>query len=326
MKILIIGGTGNISRWLTHSLALDGHDITLCNRGNAPLAFPGRVRLLKGDRTDRAGFRRNMAEAGCFDCVIDMVGFEMEDAQEAIAIFGGRTGQFIFCSTVDVYSKQQLHYPVPLDQPIHASAGFPYAYKKMLMEKAFLAAHAGERFPITIIRPAATYSEGISPLLTSFGRQLYHLSRLRRRLPVILHGDGSSIWVETHASDVAMAFASAAGNPSTIGKCYNVTGDEWMTWRSMHIIVAEELGAPAPDFVCIPSTTLGKLAPEESAWCLMNFQYNNIFDNSAAKQDLGYKYAVGYRDGVRRCLKALPMDADMETPPFYEMILRQIIK
>src|SRR5262249_10576505 len=161
----------------------------------------------------------------------------VEDAQEAVAIFRQRTGQFIFCSTVDVYSKQQQSYPVPLEQPIDASAVFPYAYKKMLMEKVFLAAHASEGFPVTIIRPAATYSEGVSPLLTSFGRQTYHLSRLRQGLPVILHGDGSSIWVETHASDVAGAFAAAAGNPSTIGKCYNVTGDELLTWRSMHRIV-----------------------------------------------------------------------------------------
>lgn len=324
MKILIIGGTGNISGWFTHSLAESGADITLYNRGTKQLTFPGSVGLIRGDRTDQAAFKRDMEKAGMFDCVIDMVGFDVEDAQHALEVFSGRTGQFIFCSTVDVYSKQQLSYPVPLEQPVNASPGFPYAYKKMQMEQLFLSAHALEGFPVTIIRPAATYSEGVSPLLTSFGRQVYHLRRLQEGLPVIVHGDGSSIWVETHASDVADAFVAAIGNPVTIGKSYNVTGDELLTWRGMHTIVAEELGAPAPELVCIPTTVLEKLAPEQSEWCAMNFQYNNIFDNAAAKKDLGYQYTITYRKGVRRCLQALDIGKDVVTPPFYDEILKRI--
>ena len=108
MKILVIGGTGNISRWFTHSLAESGADLTLYNRGTSTLSFPGKVRCIKGDRTDRPLFRRQMEEAGVFDCIIDMVGFEPEDARQAVEVFQGRTAQFIFCSTVDVYNKQQL--------------------------------------------------------------------------------------------------------------------------------------------------------------------------------------------------------------------------
>jgi nucleoside-diphosphate-sugar epimerase len=325
MKILIIGGTGNISRWFTHSLAESGAEVTLYNRGNNSMSFPGKIRYISGDRTDVPTFRHQMETAGMFDCVIDMVGFEPEDARQAVEIFSGKTGQFIFCSTVDVYSKQQLVYPVPLDQPVNASPGFPYAFKKMQMEQIFFAAHAAAGFPITIIRPAATYSEGVSPLLTCFGRQRYHLERLLRGQPVILHGDGSSIWVETHASDVARAFTGAIGNALTIGKSYNVTGDELLTWRSMQTIVAEELGAPAPEFIGIPAEVLGVLAPVESEWCLMNFRYNNIFDNAAARRELGYQYTVSYREGVRRCLRALPITDDGGTPAFYEEILRKFL-
>jgi nucleoside-diphosphate-sugar epimerase len=266
-----------------------------------------------------------MAEAGMFDCVIDMVGFEPEDARQALEVFGGKTGQFIFCSTVDVYSKRQLSYPVPADQLADASPAFPYAYQKMQMERMFLEAFEKKAFPVTLIRPAATYSEGVSPLLTSFGRQSYHLDRLRKGLPVIVHGDGQSIWVETHGSDVARAFTGAIGNPLTLGKSYNVTGDEWLTWKSIYAIVAEELGASPPDYVCIPTETLGKLAPEESEWCLVNFQYNNIFDNSAAKRDLGYVYTVAYREGVRRCLGYLldrGLIEDQDRYPFYDRLLQ----
>ena len=326
MKILIIGGTGNISRWFTRSLAESGADITLYNRGTSDLSFSGKVRCIKGDRTDRSTFRRQMQEVGVFDCVIDMVGFEPEDARQDVEVFQGRTAQFIFCSTVDVYSKQQLSYPVPAGQTPGASPGFPYAYKKMEMERVFMEAFERQGFPVTVIRPAATYSEGVSPLLTPFGRQSYHLDRLQKGLPVVVHGDGHSIWVEAHASDVAGAFTGAIGNPLSIGKCYDVPGGELLTWRSMYTIVAEELGAPPPGFVCIPTEVLGKLAPAESEWCRMNFQYNNIFDATAARQDLGYRYTISYREGVRRCLAYLRdrgLIEDARRYPFYEALLEK---
>ncbi|HEY4337427.1 MAG TPA: NAD-dependent epimerase/dehydratase family protein [Puia sp.] len=326
MKILIIGGTGNISRWFTHSLVEAGEEVTLCNRGLNGLSFPGEVRQVMVDRTDRPAFRREMEKAGTFDCVIDMVGFEPEDGREAVEIFQGRTGQFIFCSTVDVYSKEQLVYPVPAEQIPCASPGFPYAYKKMQLEQVLMEAFQKQGFPVTIIRPAATYSEGVSPLLTPFGRQSYHLDRLRKGLPVVLHGDGHSIWVEAHAADVARAFTGAIGNGVTIGKSYNVTGEELLTWRSMYTIVAEELGAPSPRFVCIPTELLGRLAPEESEWCGMNFQYNNIFDNSAARRDLDYRYTIAYREGARRCLRHLLDRNAIEDEagyPFYDRLLEE---
>lgn len=326
MKILIIGGTGNISRWLTALLAEDDHDITLYNRGKTPGSFNNRVKYIIGDRKQLDNFQRQMEHAGLFDCVIDMVGFEPEDARHVVKVFKGRIAQFIFCSTVDVYSKQQLSYPVPLDQLPGASPDFEYAFRKMQMEHIFRGAFEGEQFPVTVIRPAATYSEGYSPLLTSFGRQTYHLSRLLKGLPVILHGDGHGIWVETHASDVARAFAGAIGKAKTIGRCYNVTGDELLTWRSMHRIVADALGAPPPSFVPVPVSMLERFAPEESVWCSMNFQYNNIFDNTAAKEDLGYVYTIPYGEGAKRCIRYLQdHDAisDCDHYPFYETVLNK---
>lgn len=326
MKILIIGGTGNISRWLTRSLGEGGADISLYNRGTQQLSFPGNVKYIKGDRTDYAAFKRQIHKEDMFDCVIDMVGFEPAEAVQVINIFNGKIGQYIFCSTIDVYSKQQLVYPVPAEQPLNASPRFEYAYKKMQMENIYRAAFENDKFPATVIRPAATYSEGYSPLLTSFGRQTYHIDRLQKGLPIIVHGDGSSIWVETHASDVAAAFANAVGNTKTLGKNYNVTGDELLSWRSMQTIVAKELQAPSPDFVYIPTVILEKLAPVESEWCAMNFQYNNIFDNSAAKAELGFEYTITYQQGVKRCLQHLfehGLIEDCANHPFYDDVLQK---
>ncbi len=313
MRILIIGGTGNISRWFTAALAAQGHELVLYNRGNIKISFAGNVSCIKGDRTDHINFTKQMQHAGIFNCVIDMIGYEPDDAINAVKIFMGKTAQYIFCSTVDVYSKQQLSYPVLLNQPIHASPTFPYAYKKMQMEKILWEACEKNNFPLTVIRPAATYSEGRSPLVTSFGGQTYHLDRLLKGLPVILHGDGSAIWVATHSSDVANAFVNAVGKKQTIGKAYNVTGDELLTWRSMHTIVAEELNAPQPEFVCIPTAVLAKLAPAESEWSVENFQYNNIFDNQSAKTDLNFLQTISFREGTRRCITWLKENDGIES-------------
>jgi nucleoside-diphosphate-sugar epimerase len=115
------------------------------------------------------------------------------------------------------------------------------------------------------------------------------------------------------------------GNPAALGNAYNVNGDELLTWRSMHTIVAEELGAPTATFLYIPTETLGRLAPVESEWCLMNFQYNNIFENHTAKRVLGFASTVSYREGVRRCLKALTPFPDEATPDFYEGIVKKFL-
>lgn len=326
MKILVIGGTGNISRWFVPHLIAGGHDVTLYNRGQRSVPGLEAAKTIVGDRTDYARFEQQIAEAGLFDCVIDMVGFEPADAESAVRAFRGRTGQFIFCSTVDVFPKRPLAYPIRESDALGASPTFPYAHKKVQMEQTFWQAHEAGDFPLTVLRPAATYSEGWSPLVTCFGGDSYHLDRLRKGLLVILQGDGSAIWVASHSDDVGRAFVNAVGNGNTIGKSYNITGDEWMTWHAMHRIVAEELGAPEPRFVCIPTDVLAQLAPAESEWCVENFQFNNLFDNSAAKAELGYQYTIPYREGARRCIAHLIDNNainDSTQYPFYDQVLNR---
>lgn len=325
MRILVIGGTGNISRWFVPHLVQQGHEVTLYNRGNLDVRFEGNVKTITGDRTDYTVFESQMKKMDKFDCVIDRVGFEPADAESAIRAFKGRIGQYIFCSTVDVFDKQPLSYPVAENGIRRASPTFPYAHKKLEMEKIFQR-EKREDFPLTILRPAATYSEGRSPLVACFGGQSYHLDRLAKGKPIILHGDGSAIWVASHSEDVGRAFTNAVGNKKSIGQTYNITGDELLTWKSMHRIVAQELEAPDPEFVYIPTTVLAKLAPLESEWCVENFQFNTIFDNTAAKRDLGFEYSIPFRSGVKRCLAYLKLNNSIENHdsyPFYENVLRK---
>jgi len=325
MRILIIGGTGNISTAITRELVGRGVDLTLVKRSvSTPEAMPG-VRVIACDRRDRTAFQKKLHGEGAFDCVIDMVCYDPEDAQCDVDTFRGRAGQFVFCSTVDVYTKTPTSYPVTEESGIvSANASFPYAWKKVACEKLMWEAHRNGDFPITIIRPAFTYNATWSPGIHSFGGQTYHLDRIRKGKPIILHGDGTSIWTATHRDDVAAAFVNAIGNTQAFGEDYNVTGDEWMTHNHIWRVIASALGAPEPDFVYIPTDLLGQLAPAEAEWCVENFRHNNIFDNSKAKRDLCFQYTIPFRDGVARCIEYLTSRGKIDEAanyPFYDRIV-----
>jgi nucleoside-diphosphate-sugar epimerase len=323
MRVLIIGGTGLISTPITHLLVERGDDVTIYNRGLCHSPISEHVTRIVGDRTDFETFEAQMAQAGPYDCVIDMVCYQRDEAESAIRAFDGRIDQFIFCSTVDVYTKPARRYPISENAERQPASSFPYAANKAECERVFEAAQQRGDFPVTILRPAQTYGEG-GRLVHTLGFATYYLDRLRKGKPIIVHGDGTSLWVTCHRDDVAHAFVGAAGNKGTFGRAYNVTGDEWMTWDMYHQGVAEAMGAPQPELVHIPTDLLGKVAPEAAEWCVENFQFNAIFGNSAAKADLGFRCSVPWVDGVRRTVEWLDSHGQVEDSdeyPFYDRIL-----
>jgi nucleoside-diphosphate-sugar epimerase len=299
MKILIIGGTGLISTPLTHFLLERGDDVTLYNRGATSSRVPAGTKMLSGDRQQYDAFENQMREAGHFDCVIDMVGYDPGDAESVVRAFKGRIGQFIFCSTVDVYRKPATRYPYT---EAESYGGLnTYSKNKVICEQRLLDAHANGDFPVTIIRPAYTYGESRG-VLYPVGSSGAYLGRIHQGKPIIVHGDGSSLWVACHIDDVARGFVGAIGNSRAFGKSYHTTGEEWMTWDRYHQGVAEALGAPPPTFVHIPTDALVKLVPDRAVSVADNFQFNNIFDNSAAHVDLGFRYTVSWVEGVKRAV------------------------
>ena len=255
MKILIIGGTGLISTTITEELAGKGHALVLYNRGQSFYPTPPSVRTILGDRTNYPVFESQVKEAGLFDCVIDMVGYQPEDADSLVRAFKGRAGQVIFCSTVDVYLKPASHYPYTEQEPY---GGFKeYSRNKVIIEKKLLDEAKNDAFPLTIIRPAYTYGEGRGPL-HHFSRSAY-IDRLRKHKPVIVHGDGNSLWTCCHQGDVGRAFVAAVGNAAAFGQSYHTAGEEWLTWNQYHQQVAQAIGAQEPELVHIPSDLLAKL-------------------------------------------------------------------
>ena len=311
MKVLMIGGTGLISTAITRELLQRGDDVTLFNRGiTAPGLFP-EARWIAGDRKDYARFEAQISDVGPFDCVVDMCCFVPEEAESVVRGLRGRTSQLVFCSTVDVYTKPAARYPIREDEERRPSMAFPYAYHKAASERILFAAHDRGDLNVTVLRPAYTYGEGRG-ILHSLRSGTYTLDRLRKGLPLIVHGDGTSLWTCCHRDDVARAFVSALGNEKTYGKGYHVTGEEWLIWDRYHQLVAEAIGAPAPELVHMPTDLLVRVAPKAAEWCALNFAYNNIFDNTAAREDLGFEYAIPWSEGVRRVVSWLDAHGEVE--------------
>jgi len=321
MKILIIGGTGLISTAISRQLIENGHELTLYNRGETSPRLPDGFRLIKGNRNDFSTFEAQMLDAGTFDCVIDMVCFEPAQAESDIRAFSGRVGQLIFCSTVDVYTKPPATFPVTESHERLALSD--YGRNKAKCEDLFMKAHVDGHFPVTILRPASTYGEG-GGIIHTFGWETYFLDRLLKGKPVIVHGDGEALWVSCHVEDVGRAFVNAIGNEKTFGKTYHLAGEAWQTWNQYHEHLAEAIGAPAPTLIHIPADILVKFSPNQTMITYLNFQYTNIFDNSAAREDLDFRQIIDWKTGAKRTFDWLVENDridNWQSFPFYDRVI-----
>ncbi|HSV73159.1 MAG TPA: NAD-dependent epimerase/dehydratase family protein [Chthonomonadales bacterium] len=309
MKVLIIGGTGLISTAIARQLLARGDEVTLYNRGRTPSRVPTGALTIRGDRHDRQRFGEQIRDLPELDAVIDMICYRPDDAQQDLDVFAGRARQLVFCSTVDVYSRPASRYPYREDETFGPLS--EYAAGKVACERLFAEAHTRGDLPVTILRPAHTYGEG-GAIIHSLGWSTRYIDRMRKGRPIIVHGDGQSLWVSCHVEDVARAFVGALGNERALGRAYHVTGDEWRTWNRYHEQVAEALGVPLPELVHIPTDLLVRAAPREAGICGPNFQYTTIFDTAAARADLGFRATVPWVEGVRRTVEWLDANGRIE--------------
>lgn len=313
MRVLIIGGTGQISTPMTRQLVEAGADVTVANRGRTNKPLPDGIRRISVDKRDFVAFESAMANES-FDVVIDMVCYVAEEAESLVRAFAGRCEQLIFCSTVDVYQRPASRYPYLEDEPRIGISD--YAKNKIVCEDLLMEAHSKGAFATTIIRPAHTYGDGHT-LIHSLGWSTTFLDRLKKGKPVVVHGDGNSLWVSCHSEDVARGFIGACLNQKAFGKSYHTTGEDWLTWNQYHEVIAKAINAPAPTLVHIATDTLVKLA-DRAAICWPNFQYSSIYDNSAAKADLGFKQTISLSEGAKRIYDILESrgaitDSDKDT-------------
>jgi len=296
MKILFVGGTGKISAAVSQQALAKGFELYLLNRGQLQKNPPG-SRSLTADINQPKAVRAALRNLR-FDAVVDWIAFTPEDIERDLALFRNRTQQFIFISSASVYQKPPTHYLITESTPLH-NPFWDYARNKIACEERLLRACREENFPVTIVRPSFTYNHYFPVAVGGFG--CYTLAdRLKRGKPIIVHGDGASLWVMTHAEDFGRGLVGLLGNPKAIGHAFHITSDEVLTWNQIYQIMAEALGVE-PNVVHIPSDFITQRAPELAGTLLGDKSWSAVFDNRKLKTFVpGWQAVIPFHEGIRR--------------------------
>jgi nucleoside-diphosphate-sugar epimerase len=290
MRVLFIGGTGNISGACSRLALARGIELHLLNRGQRP-PLAG-ARSLVADLHDEAAVGRALGNLS-FDAVVNFIAFDAPDVERDLRLFAGRTAQYVFVSSAACYRKPCLRpvtEDVPLDNPIS-----PYASRKIACERRL----AGGPLPTTIVRPSLTYDPFI-PLPLASGTQWTLVDRMLRRRPIVVHGDGCVPWTVTHADDFAVGLVGLLGNRAALGQAFHITGDEVLTWDQIHRLVGAAVGVD-PVLVHMASEDIAALIPERAASLLGDKAHAMVFDNAkikAAVPDFGQR--IPFAEGIAR--------------------------
>lgn len=277
MRVLFIGGTGIISSACSPLALESGIELYLLNRGQSHRGVPEGAKVLNGDARDRASLEAAIGDLK-FDAVVDWIAFTPNHIQQDIDVFKGRTGQFVFISSASAYQTPPSTLPVT-ESTLLENPHWEYSRNKIACEELLVKAYRESKFPYTIVRPSHTYDQTLLP----FDHSWTVVDRMRKGKPVVVHGDGTSLWVLTHHKDYAKAFVPLLGNSHAIGEAYHITSDEWLTWNQIYDIVAAAAGTTAHK-VHIPSDLI---ATYDRGWgdALLGDKANSmVFDNSKIKK------------------------------------------
>ena len=320
MKILMIGGTGTISSAITRQLAESGHDLWLLNRGNRRNEVPSGVTQVIADIDDTAEVLRQIGDEQ-FDAVCEFIGFVPEQVQRDIRLFSGRTRQYVYISSASAYNKPAASHVITEGTTL-ANPHWEYSRNKIACEELLMKAYRDDAFPVTIVRPSHTYCERSVPVSVHGPKGSWQvLKRMLDGKPVIIQGDGSSLWTLTWNEDFARGFIGLLGNPKAIGEAFQIMSDEQLSWTQVYQCVANALGVELKPYY-VSSAFLAKAAPSEYDFegnLLGDKSVTVVFDCTKLKRAVpGFKAVVRFDEGVRRCvayLKAHP-ELQQEDPDF----------
>lgn len=303
MKALFIGGTGTISSYVSKLALEQGWELTLLNRGTKKL--PKGAKELCADIYEEAKIKQLLSEQ-TFDVVVDFIAFKPEDVQRDVRLFEGKTKQYIFISSASAYQKPVLDCPITESTPLY-NPYWQYSRDKIACEDYLMCCYRKNGFPITIVRPSHTYCETGLPLGMHGPTGSWQIvQRMLDGKPVIIHGDGTSLWTLTHSRDVAKGIVGLMGNIHAIGNAYHITSDESLTWNQIYEIVAKHLNVPL-NAVHISTEFLSACSSEEQlAGLLGDKMHSVIFDNSKIKKAVpGYLAETRFDQGAAEVLEYL---------------------
>lgn len=301
MRLLFIGGTGNISTACSELAITRGHELWLLNRGKRPVSIAG-ARVLTADLRDTAAATAALGDRR-WDAVVNFIAFKPEDIERDLELFRGRTAHYVFISSASCYQRPVRHYLVTEGTPL-ANPLWQYSRDKIACEDRLTRAIREESFPATMVRPSHTYSDTqITLPINSWEKSFTVVDRMRRGLPVIIPGDGTSLWTLTHNTDFAKGLVGLLGNPQAVGHAFHITSDEVQTWNQYHQELARAAGVESPKFVHIASDFLAACVPEMTGSLLGDKATSVVLDNSKIKRFVpGFLATVPFHEGIRRTL------------------------
>lgn len=329
MKVLYIGGTGNISNACSRLAIHKGIELYHLNRGKANSDIPDDIISLQADIKNKKQVLAALKDLK-FDVVVNFIAFTPEDIKQDIDIFTGRTKQYIFISSASVYQKVGGHPVITESTPLY-NPYWHYSQDKIACEELLNNEYRKTGFPITIVRPSLTY-DTVIPVAIGSWTDYTIIDRIKKGKEVIIHGDGTSLWTITHSRDFAKAFVGLLGHQQAIGHAFHITSDELLSWNQIYEAVAEAAGAElkavhiASDFICEVADSV------DWGWMRGNLlgdkAVSTIFDNSKIKRFVPeFNATIPFKEGIKKTVEWFEADPsrmviDEENNNFIETVLQ----
>lgn len=306
-SILFIGGTGVISAAAAQRAAALGHRLTILNRGRSTRPVPEGVETLSADVRDASAVREALAGRE-FDAVADFITYTPDQAKASLDLFAGRTGQYVFISSASAYQKPPTRLPIRESTPLK-NPFWQYSRDKIACEELLFQAYREQDFPLTVIRPSHTYDRTKIAMVGGWT----DIHRMRAGVPVMVHGDGTSLWTLTHSKDFAKAFVGLLGRPQAVGESYTITSDEYLPWNQIYQLFARAAGVPEPELVHVASETIAAHSEELGPNLLGDRSHSVIFDNTKIKSLVpDYCATIPFADGAREIVDWYDHNPDLQ--------------
>jgi nucleoside-diphosphate-sugar epimerase len=302
-RVLFLGGTGVISSACVAQAVGQGWDVTVLNRGTTSVRpLPAGVETVHADVHDPDALRDALAGRD-FDVVADFLTFTPDQLGPHLDLFAGHVAQYVFISSASAYQTPPARLPVVESSPLR-NPFWQYSRDKIACEDLLVGAYRDRGFPATIVRPSHTYDRTLVP----FDGGWTVLDRMRRGVPILVHGDGTSLWTLTHHTDFARAFVGLLGHPATIGDAFHITSDEALTWNQIAASLASAAGV-TPHIVHVPSDAVAEADAQWGAGLLGDKAHSMMFDNSKVKALVpGWVATVPFWRGAREIVEWFDAD------------------
>ncbi len=324
MKVLFIGGTGNISADCAALLHGQGHEIFVLSRGRGEV--PQEYTALVADRKDRVAMLSALKSVRP-EVVLNFLGYDLPDVQLDFDLFNGVVRQYVFISSTTVYVKPAPKLPMTEETPL-GNPSWGYAQKKLACEQWLQQRQEDSQFPVTIVRPSHTYSKRWVPNLVSSASYTV-AARLEQGRPVFVADDGENPWTLTAATDFAVGLAGLVGNVAAIGEAFHITSDEVLTWNQIYGEIAAAVGAKSPRIEKVPTDLICQVVPQLTGTLKGDKAHPGMFDNSKIKRFVPEFWCrKPFRDGVRESvawLRAHPEQQNLnpQTDAMIEAVLAE---